>query len=87
MSAITFLEGDWVDFLDTMRLKSWPRLSHISLCEVLVEDSDGETLSMSWAHDSSPLVDYIRKKSDTNPYHVYHPGWFPELFGSPTGSD
>ena len=82
LTGVTFLDGDWVNFLDTMRSKPWPRLSHISLEKVLVEDSDRETFSSDWVHGSSPLVDYIQKKSDINPYHVYHPGWFPELFGS-----
>ena len=84
LRLISFLEGDCVSFLDTMRLKPWPRLSHIKLREVYL---DGEIMSMGWAHGSPPLVDYVQKKSDTNPYHVYHPGWFPELFGSPTESD
>ena len=87
LREVTFLEGHWVSFLDTMRSKSWPRLSHISLWDALIDNPDVGVLSLDWVHGSRPLVDYIQKKSDTNPYHVYHPGWFPELFGSHTESD
>ncbi|KAL8794668.1 MAG: hypothetical protein Q9195_002743 [Heterodermia aff. obscurata] len=87
LGDVTILQGDWVSFLDTMRPKPWPRLSHISLYKVDVLEPDGEITPMDWLHGSPPLVDYVQKKSHTNPYYVYHPGWFPELFGSDMDSN
>ena len=86
LSNDCLIEGDWVDFLDSLRSKSWPQLSYIRLKMVSVEDSAGDFTLWNWEHGSLPLVDYVQKKSDTNPYLVYHPGWFPELFGTHTKS-
>ena len=84
---VTLTQGQWDSFLDTLRSKSWPRLSHIDLNKVTVEDSAGKVYSWDWANGSRLLIDYIQKKSDTNPYQVYPPDRFPRLFSWDTDSE
>lgn len=75
-------ECQWDQFLDALKTKPWAHLSYVNLMWVSYRNSDDEIEDWHWTYGSAPLVDYITGKSDSNPYHIYHPGWFPKLFGS-----
>ena len=77
-------KGQWDHFLDALRPEPWANLAYVNLERVTCRPesgSDGGNENWNWAHGSAPLVEYIKGESDSNPYHIYHPGWFPELFG------
>ncbi|KAL8766075.1 MAG: hypothetical protein Q9209_007041 [Squamulea sp. 1 TL-2023] len=71
----------WDQFVDKMRQKaSWPCLSFVSLENVKVWAPEHGNRLWNWKYGPLPLVGYLKGASETNPYHRYHPAWFPELF-------
>ena len=80
LKDIILAEGRWDRFLDSMRIRSWLSLSSIELIGNTTRDPVGLPGSWTWKYGPVPLVDYVQGKSNVNPYHRFHPGWFPELF-------
>ncbi|KAL8946557.1 MAG: hypothetical protein Q9222_007064 [Ikaeria aurantiellina] len=74
------VDGRWDKLLDLLRSKTWPALSNIKLDRVRASNHGEAQQDWHWRYGSIPLVDYLQRRSETNPYIIYHPGWFPELF-------
>lgn len=81
LDCVMLIAGHWDHFLDSLRTKPWPNLSSFDLIDVSTQDTHSAFQFWGWEYGSAPLVDYLQRKGETNPYHLYHPGWFPELFG------
>lgn len=82
LECVCLVAGHWHYFLDSLRTQHWPALSSFELTDVSTQDTDSPLEFWGWEYGSTPLVDYLQRRSETNPYHIYHPGWFPELFKS-----
>ena len=80
LDDLTLIGDKWDEFLNLLRVRPWPCLSSIELSRVVIEGSDGICANWHWDNGPGPLVSYVQRKSDINPYHIRHPEWFPELF-------
>lgn len=82
LNYVVLIPGYWDHFFDSLRTKAWPKLSSFDLNGVSTRDTRGALQFWGWEYGSAPLVDYLQGKGQTttNPYHLYYPERFPELY-------
>lgn len=74
LESLWLIQGEWDEFLDLLRTSPWPLLSFIDLLwNYTLLTSDGDQDDWEWDHGSAPLVDYVQRRTDANPFHVYYP--------------
>ena len=73
LKSLWLVQGQWDEFLDLLRTSPWPLLSSIDLWWNSTLKSDADEDYWEWEHGPAPLVDYVQRRTDANPYHIYYP--------------